>query len=40
MFSENKEGFETLIKILSWYNNESMNSCHFADIFNPLAKYL
>jgi len=36
----NPAGFGTLIKVLSWYDNEWMYSCRCADIFFRLGKYL
>ena len=36
----NPEGFGTLVKVLSWYDNEWMYSCRCADIFHLLGKYL
>ena len=36
----NPEGFGTLVKVLSWYDNEWMYSCRCADIFHRLEQYL
>ena len=36
----NPEGQGTLVKVLSWYDNEWMYSCRCADIFHRLEKYL
>ena len=36
----NPSGFGTLVKVLSWYDNEWMYSCRCADIFHRLEKYL
>ena len=36
----NPEGQGTLVKVLSWYDNEWMYSCRCADIFHRLEQYL
>jgi glyceraldehyde-3-phosphate dehydrogenase type I len=36
----NPTGFGTLVKVLSWYDNEWMYSCRCADIFHRLGKFL
>ena len=40
MIIPNPSGFGTLVKVLSWYDNEWMYSCRCADIFFRLGKYL
>jgi glyceraldehyde-3-phosphate dehydrogenase type I len=36
----NPDGKGTLVKVISWYDNEWMYSCRCADIFHILEKYL
>ena len=40
MVIPNKKGNGTLVKVLSWYDNEWMYSCRCADIFKRLEKYI